>query len=352
MEKILKTIARGGMIILTDDEARENEGDLMIAAQYADADAINFMARFGRGLICLALDDKRVRTLELPLMSPVNRSRHGTAFTISIEAKTGITTGISASDRAHTIRLAIDEAQDKNALVSPGHVFPLVAARGGVLVRAGHTEAAVDLARLAKLNPSGVICEIMNDDGSMAKQNDLKKFAKKHKLPLAQIKDLIAWRLAKENHLRLMRSEDIMIADKNFILKEFKDDIGGGHHIAIIKGDVATSPRVCVRVHALDGMKDVIALLTGKADDSSIHLLRRALHIIGEKECGVALLMDNAPPAQKMDEGLRHYGIGAQILRFLGVRDMLLLTNHATHIHALDGFGLRVLERLPLEELP
>ena len=353
LDDTLARLQAGGMVILTDDEARENEGDLVVAAQYADASAINFMARYGRGLICLALDEPRVTQLDLPLMAARNRSRHGTAFTVSIEAREGITTGISAADRARTIAVAIDDQCTSDDLVSPGHIFPLVAARGGVLVRAGHTEAAVDLARAAQLNPSGVICEIMNDDGTMARHKDLMAFADTHRLPMARISDLIAWRLAHEEHIRCTHEEDFHARDGGqFRLKQFTDDIAQGTHVALIKGDIRSEADVWVRVQGFSGMTDVVELLRFEAKQYGMAALPMACRHIERHGAGIILLIDHDETVSQKQEGdgLRHYGIGAQILRHLGVSRMVLLTNHQTHIHGLEGFGLTITKRQPLNE--
>nr|WP_246423554.1 3,4-dihydroxy-2-butanone-4-phosphate synthase [Roseospira goensis] len=356
-EDILEDARNGRMFILVDDEDRENEGDLVIPAQMATPDAINFMAKYGRGLICLALEGERCRALGLPLMPQQNSSRHGTAFTYSIEAKEGVTTGISASDRAHTIAVAIDPSKGKDDIATPGHVFPLMAREGGVLVRAGHTEAAVDVARLAGLIPAGVICEIMNDDGSMARMPDLVAFAQHHGLKVGTIADLIAHRRRTE---RIVRRE---------IETEFHSQYGGdwrmvvyvntvsyGEHIALVKGRLAPDEPIMVRMHALNVLDDLLHDATsGKGE-----ILHEAMETIGAHGQGVIVLIREPHPTAlssrvrarlegKGDEGrLVDYGVGAHILLDLGVRDMILLSNTHRHIIALDGYGLRVVEQRPI----
>jgi 3,4-dihydroxy 2-butanone 4-phosphate synthase / GTP cyclohydrolase II len=349
---IIEDAKNGKMFILVDDEARENEGDLVIPAQFATPEAINFMAKHGRGLICLTLTRERVQQLELNLMSRENNSRHQTAFTVSIEAREGVTTGISAADRAHTIQVAIDPSKTSRDIASPGHVFPLVAKDGGVLVRAGHTEAAVDIARLAGLNPSGVICEIMNDDGTMARLPDLVAFAQAHGLKIATIADLISHR---------RRSEKLV---KRVIESDF-DTRHGGHfrmivytatheyaeHIALVKGRIDLSQPTHVRMHSLNLMQDLL----GDASHEGGSLLRAAMRQISDYGSGVVVLIREPirtsvsdrirmrlgeTPIAQMD--LRDYGIGAQILLDLGVRDMVLLSNSKRAIIGLEGYGLTI----------
>ena len=351
-EGIVEEFRRGRMVILVDDEGRENEGDLAIPAELADADAINFMAKHGRGLICLALTGKRVRELDLPLMARTNESRHRTAFTVSIEAREGITTGISAADRARTIAVAIDPGSGKSDIGSPGHVFPLVARDGGVLVRAGHTEAAVDLARLAGYAPAGVICEIMNDDGTMARLPDLVKFAQFHNLKIATIADLIAYRRRHETIVK--RTHEIDFESRyggRFRLVVYVNRVEYAEHIALVKGDVGGGGPVLVRMHALNVLED---LLGDEPDRGS--QLHAAMAEIGRRGRGVIVLIREPRPTALSDlverrlgagearsPRLRDYGAGAQILLDLGVKDMILLSNTARRtIVGLDGYGLSV----------
>ena len=330
VEETVEEFRNGRMVILADDEERENEGDLVIPAQMATPEAINFMARYGRGLICLALSDERVRDLGLELMPKRNESRHDTAFTVSIEAREGITTGISASDRARTIAVAIDPRCGPDDLTSPGHVFPLVARDGGVLVRTGHTEASVDLARLAGLNPAAVICEIMNDDGTMARMPDLEAFSQRHNVKIATIADLIAYRLRHDSIIRRVRETTLTSHHGGtFRMYVYADTVQKAEHIALVKGDVWDNEPVPVRAHAFnildDGLADTASENTGK--------LQAALRMIGELGRGVVVVIREpfpvrlsepaAPDAEHEDsEGLRDYGVAAQILLDLGVRDM------------------------------
>lgn len=354
---IIEELQAKRMVILVDDPSRENEGDLYIPAQNVTAASINFMARYGRGLICLALENKRVEHLGLSLMSPINRSRRQTAFTTSIEARHGITTGISAADRACTIREAIDPKKGRDDIVSPGHVFPLVARQGGVLVRAGHTEAAVDLSQAAMFDPSGVICEIMNDDGTMARLPDLEKFRRRHNLKMASIADLIAWRLKRENFIEA-QGETTFHSDYGgpFRMILYVNQLQYAEHIALVCGDISDDQPVAVRVHTVDFLGDVLAQKGWKGAGS----LQRAMKIVTERGRGVILLIReprptflsqkiNAAenPAHKHDNeeattNLREYGIGAQILRHLGVRDMILLSDTKRAIVGIEGYNLRV----------
>ena len=357
-EGIVEEFRRGRMVILVDDEGRENEGDLAIPAELADADAINFMAKHGRGLICLALTGKRVRELDLPLMARTNESRHRTAFTVSIEAREGITTGISAADRARTIAVAIDPGSGKSDIGSPGHVFPLVARDGGVLVRAGHTEAAVDLARLAGYAPAGVICEIMNDDGTMARLPDLVKFAQFHNLKITTIADLIAYRRRHETIVK--RTHEIDFESRyggRFRLVVYVNRVEYAEHIALVKGDVDGGGPVLVRMHALNVLED---LLGDEPDRGS--QLHAAMAEIGRRGRGVIVLIREPRPTALSDlverrlgagearsPRLRDYGAGAQILLDLGVKDMILLSNTARRtIVGLDGYGLSVTDVRPI----
>ena len=359
-EAIIDEARNGRMFILVDDDDRENEGDLVIPAQMATPDAINFMARHGRGLICLALTRDRADALQLAPMARDNRTRMETAFTVSIEAKEGVTTGISAADRARTIAVAIDAANGPDALVSPGHVFPLVARPGGVLVRAGHTEAAVDVARLAGLNPSGVICEIMREDGTMARLDDLIDFAGAHSLKIGTIRDLIAYRLRRDH----MVSE---VADTRFTsrrgahwaAKVFRDKASGAEQLALVHGTVEHDKPTLVRMHSLDLFADVL----GERSERS-GLLEGAMHMIEREGAGVVVALHAAAPGSlsrsadlrsgkpaQGGEALRDYGIGAQILAALGIHDMILLTNTRHAPVGLSGYGLSIVEErcIPLE---
>ena len=357
IEEVVEEARKGRMFILVDDEDRENEGDLVIPAQYADAAAINFMAKYGRGLICLAMPRERVLRLGLNLMQRRNETRHDTAFTVSIEAATGVTTGISAADRARTVEVAIDPKTGPADINTPGHVFPLVARDGGVLVRAGHTEAAVDIARLAGLNPSGVICEIMNDDGSMARMPDLVKFGQLHGLKIATIADLIKYRRINETYVH--REVETQLESEYggpFRLVVYVNKANYSKHIALVKGDVAQPGPVPVRMHALDVLSDVLGDKRGKAG-----LLRSAMRMMHREERGVVVLIREALPTSVSDRvrrragqqvasqvELRDYGIGAQILRDLGVRQMILLSNSNYDIVGIDGYDLTVVETRPI----
>jgi len=357
-EQIIDEARNGRMFILVDDEDRENEGDLVIPAQMATPEAINFMARHGRGLICLALTKERVDQLGLEPMSRHNGTRMETAFTVSIEAREGVTTGISAADRARTISVAIDASRGRADIVSPGHVFPLAAREGGVLVRAGHTEAAVDVARLAGLNPSGVICEILREDGTMARLADLIPFAQLHGMKIGTIRDLIAYRLRKDRLLE--QTADARFESRwggGWTVKSFRNKAGGQEHAALVKGSIDPNQPVLVRMHALDLLGDVFAARSPRG-----RLLEGAMRQIEEAGTGVIVVINrNAPGgitrALKMRSGeaegpdmeaLRDYGVGAQILAALGVHDMILLTNtHHTPV-ALAGYGLSIVEERPI----
>ena len=360
IEEVVEDARNGRMFILVDAEERENEGDLVIPAQMATPDVINFMAKHGRGLVCLALTPVRAQQLRLELMSRSNRSRHSTAFTVSIEAREGVSTGISAHDRAHTISVAIDPTKDYRNVVTPGHVFPLLAKEGGVLIRAGHTEAAVDLARLAGLNPAGVICEIMNDDGTMARLPDLVGFAQAHGLKIATIADLIAYRL-RYDHLVNKVAETTVDSPfgGEFRAKVYATTVDPAEHIALVKGDVSSGEPVLVRVHAMNTLDDLLA--SGGDRESPIH---KAMEIIGREERGAIVLIRESRPNAisvrlKQAEGgqgqqrLLEYGIGAQILLDLGVREMVLLSNSpARKIVGLEGYGLKVIGQRSLEQTP
>ncbi|MBA50160.1 3,4-dihydroxy-2-butanone-4-phosphate synthase [Paracoccus sp. (in: a-proteobacteria)] len=350
IEEIIEDARNGRMFILVDHEDRENEGDLVIPAQMATPDAVNFMATHGRGLICLSLPAARIEALGLTLMSPRNSSRHETAFTMSIEAREGVTTGISAHDRARTIAVAIDPTRGAPDIATPGHVFPLRARDGGVLVRAGHTEAAVDIARLAGLNPAGVICEIMNEDGSMARLPDLVAFAQKHGLKIGTISDLIRYRRRYDNLIAERASRIVHSAHGGeWIMRIFADEMQGAEHIVLSKGDLTAPGPVLVRMHALDPLHDVLGI--GGAGAGSLPAAMRA--IADEGRGAVVLIRDLTHAIRKPDEAgphtLRQYGLGAQILSALGLSDLILLTNSApVKIVGLDGYGLSVHSTRPI----
>lgn len=353
-ETIIDEARNGRMVVLIDDEDRENEGDLVLPAQYATPDAINFMARHGRGLICLALTGARVAQLGLPLMAQSNATRHQTAFTVSIEAREGVTTGISAADRARTIAVAIDATRPASDIVTPGHVFPLVARDGGVLVRAGHTEASVDVARLAGLNPSGVICEIMRDDGEMARLPDLVPFAARHGLRIGTIRDLIAYRLRHDRLVDRIASEPFRsLHGGDWTLHIYANRADGAEHLALTKGEVHGGTPTLVRMHALQPFEDILG-----ADGPRTGQLHRAMESIAAAGEGIVVVIrDTAKDVLSRhlkgdgDSGgptLRDYGVGAQILADLGVHDMVLMTNRHRAIVGLDAYGLNVVEERPL----
>ncbi|KXJ58551.1 MAG: 3,4-dihydroxy-2-butanone 4-phosphate synthase [Thalassospira sp. Nap_22] len=371
IEDVIEEARNGRMFILVDDEDRENEGDLVIPAQMATPDAINFMATHGRGLICLTLESERCDELGLTMMSAHNGTRHETAFTVSIEAKTGVTTGISAPDRARTVAVAIDPNAGRHDIVTPGHVFPLRARPGGVLVRAGHTEASVDIARLAGLNPSGVICEIMSDSGEMARLPELVEFAKKHNLKIAQIADLIRYRRKHEKVVQRKATTKIKsVNGGEFDMHLYVNNVTYAEHIALVKGDISDDAPVLTRVHALNVIEDVL----GDTQTGHQGQLSAAMRQIGEEGRGVVVLIREPRPNtlsasiakliemnggdgdalrqelanENGDGDLRDYGVGAQILHDLGIRDMILLSNTKRHIVGLDGFGLNLVDQHPL----
>ena len=354
IEEIIEDARNGRMFILIDHEDRENEGDLVIPAQMATPDAINFMATNGRGLICLALTSERVDQLGLELMSTNNSSRHETAFTISIEAREGVTTGISAHDRARTVAVAIDASKGMTDIATPGHVFPLRARSGGVLVRAGHTEAAVDISRLAGLNSSGVICEIMNEDGTMARLPELIGFAQKHGLKIGTISDLIAYR---RRHDNLVRASDQTKIFSEFggewDMKVYEDETHGDQHIVLIKGDLTGDKPVLVRMHAMDPMLDIVGVgPKGRADEFGA-----AMNMVAEEGRGVVVLLrDTAMKIENNDNTspstLRQYGLGAQILSSLGLSKLELLTNSPTpKVVGLEAYGLEITSTRKISEL-
>ena len=354
-EDVIEEARNGRMFVLVDDEDRENEGDLIIPAQFATPDAVNFMARHARGLVCLALTGQRVQQLGLPLMSQLNGTRHQTAFTVSIEARDGVTTGISAADRARTIAVAINPECGRDDIVTPGHVFPLAAREGGTLVRAGHTEAAVDIARMAGLNPSGVICEIMNDDGTMARLPDLVAFAQRHGLKLGSIADLISHRRRTEKLVRRVEQGVLEhAAGGTWKVFVYANTVEYAEHLVLVKGDITGPEPVVTRMHGVDLLHDVLG-------GQGWSIMQHAMRQIAQEGRGVAVLIRETRPtwlservrrlsdaAQPVGE-LRDYGIGAQILLDLGVRDLILLSNTQRTIIGLEGYGLRVVGRRPTE---
>jgi 3,4-dihydroxy 2-butanone 4-phosphate synthase/GTP cyclohydrolase II len=352
--EIIGEARNGRMFILVDHEDRENEGDLVIPAQMATPDAVNFMAMHGRGLICLAMEAARLDALGLPMMAPSNSSRHETAFTVSIEAREGVTTGISAHDRAHTIAVAIDPRSTPADIATPGHVFPLRAREGGVLMRAGHTEAAVDVARLAGLSPAGVICEVMNDDGSMARLPDLVAFAQKHNLKIGTISDLIAYRRRHDNLVREAASETITSTiGGEWKIRIFNDQTEGAEHIALIKGVIDDGKPVLVRMHVMDPLDDLLALHPERWQQVPDSMAA----IAAEGRGAIVILHDMSPNAisAKLKSGgaspkqLRQYGVGAQILGALGVSELIMMTNSpAPKVVGIEGYGISIVGTRPI----
>ena len=351
IEEIIDEARNGRMFVLVDDEDRENEGDLIIPAQMATPNAINFMATHGRGLICLAMAQKRIDQLGLTPMSAHNGTRHETAFTVSIEAREGVTTGISAADRARTIAVATDASKGRDDIVTPGHVFPLAARDGGVLVRAGHTEAAVDIARLAGLNPAGVICEIMKDDGTMARMDDMIAFARLHDLKIGTIRDLIEYRM-RHDHLVEKATESTFVSDYGGEWRAitYRNKIDGTTNLVLQKGHVEPGKPTLVRMHAISIFDDLL----GRPGERK-RVLQRAMAAIGEEGSGlIVVLMPRSPDALQQEvagkpEGeLREYGIGAQILASLDVHDMILLTNSSRNVVGIEGYHLRVVGERPI----
>ncbi|NRB00637.1 MAG: 3,4-dihydroxy-2-butanone-4-phosphate synthase [Rhodobacteraceae bacterium] len=354
IEDIIEDARNGRMFILVDHEDRENEGDLVIPAQMATPEAINFMATHGRGLICLSLPGDRIDALGLPLMASQNSSRHETAFTVSIEAREGVSTGISAHDRARTVAVAIDSGKNAADIATPGHVFPLRAREGGVLVRAGHTEAAVDVSRLAGLNPSGVICEIMNEDGSMSRLPDLVAFAQKHALKIGTISDLIAYRRRHDNLVKVATTQTVTSEfGGDWEMRVFTDETQGAEHIALIKGDISGDDPVLVRMHALDPMLDVIGLgPNGRRDEFG-----DAMRMIADEGRGALVLLRDTTmklvaDGESSPQTLRQYGLGAQILSSLGLSKLILLTNSPQpKVVGLDAYGLEIVGTQKISEI-
>ncbi len=352
---IIEEARAGRMFILVDDEDRENEGDLVIPAQFATPDVINFMARHARGLICLAMTGRRVEQLGLQLMAQANGTRHQTAFTVSIEAREGVTTGISAYDRAHTIAVAINPEMGRDHITTPGHVFPLMAREGGALIRAGHTEAAVDIARLAGLNPSGVICEVMNEDGSMARLPDLVAFAQHHNLKLGTIESLIAHRRRTEQLVRRVEEGTMRhVEGGDWRMFVYANTVEYAEHLVLVKGDLADGPPPLVRVHAVDLLGDML----GGPHPSSLHSAMRTIAAEGR---GAVVLIREAIPTSLSErvrrmgsspravQSLRDYGVGAQILVDLGVKDMVLLSNTHRTVVGLEAYGLNIVSQRAID---
>jgi len=352
IKKILQDAKHGKMFILVDDEGRENEGDLVIPASKATAKSINFMAKYGRGLICLALSQSQVNKLNLSLMSPINNSRTQTAFTVSIDAKKGISTGISAHDRAFTIKTAIKKNVSQRDIVSPGHIFPLISKNGGVLVRAGHTEASVDVSKLSKCGAAGVICEIMNDDGTMARGEQLFSFTKKHKLKIGRIDDLIAYRLKTEKLIKFKKSEKILIKNQKFQIRVFENLLDGSENFALVKGDLRKNKNPRVRVISSNIVQNY--LMGQKLPNSFNQTIEHFKH---HKDCVLIFIRDtnlksvsqtlrdyksNKFYKKGQDRLIKNYGIGAQIIKALNIKNMILVTRSKKKVVGLEGYGIKI----------
>ena len=352
IENIISIAKKGGMFILVDDEKRENEGDLIISTSDSNAKNINFMSKYGRGLICLALDTLQAKKLNLPPMTLVNKSRNQTAFTVSIEAKKGITTGISAKDRARTINVASKKNVNKNDIVSPGHIFPIIAKDGGVLVRAGHTEASVDISKLAKKNNSAVICEIMNENGTMAKGKDLFNFAKKHKLKIGKIEDLIAYRLKKEKLIKLKKQSDIHFKERKYKIRIYENLLDGSEHFALIKGNIKKNTTPRVRVISSNVVQNY--LINQQLPNSFNNTLN---YFKKFNNCVLVFIRDTnlRSVTQTLkdyknkdfykkgnDKLIRNYGIGAQIIKDLKIKNMILITKSPKKVIGLEGYDIKI----------
>ena len=355
IESIINVAKKGGMFILVDDEKRENEGDLIISTSNSNAKNINFMAKYGRGLICLALDTIQAKKLNLSLMSPINQSRNKTAFTVSIEAKKGITTGISARDRAKTIKIASKKSVKKNEIVSPGHVFPIIAKDGGVLVRAGHTEASVDISRLAKKNNSAVICEIMNEDGSMAKGKDLLNFAKKHNLKIGKIEDLIAYRLKKEKLIKLKKLSHIEVKNQKFKIRIYENLLDGSEHFALIKGNIKKGVTPRVRVISSNVVQNyLINQQLPNSFNKTLNYFKKFSNcvLVFIKDTNLKSVTQTLKDYKNKDfyrkgndKLIRNYGIGAQIIKDLKIKNMTLITKSPKKVIGLDGYGIKIVKQ-------
>ena len=352
IENIIHTAKKGKMYILVDDENRENEGDLVFCASDVSANKINFMAKHGRGLICLAINSTQAKKLDLNYMSPVNESRNQTAFTVSIESKKGVTTGISAKDRAKTIKVATKKNVNKKDIVSPGHVFPIISREGGVLVRAGHTEASVDISKLAKKKNSAVICEIMNEDGTMAKGDQLHSFAKKHNLKIGKIDDLIAYRLKKEKLIRLKKTSTIIVKNNKFRIKIFENSLDGSEHFALIKGNI--NKKIVPRVRVISSNVVQNYLLNQKLPNSFNNTLN---YFKKYNNCVLIFIRDTNLKSvsqtlndykrkefykKGQDKLIKNYGIGAQIIKSLQIKNMILVTRSRKKVVSLDGYGIKI----------
>jgi 3,4-dihydroxy 2-butanone 4-phosphate synthase / GTP cyclohydrolase II len=352
IENIINVAKKGGMFILVDDEKRENEGDLIISTSNSNAKNINFMAKYGRGLICLALDSVQAKRLNLSLMSTNNQSRNKTAFAISIEAKKGITTGISAKDRAKTIKIASKKNVEKNEIVSPGHVFPIIAKDGGVLVRAGHTEASVDISKLAKKNNSAVICEIMNEDGTMAKGQNLFDFANKHKLKIGKIEDLIAYRLKKEKLIRLKKLSNIHVKNQKYKIKIYENLLDGSEHFALIKGNIKKGLTPRVRVISSNVVQNYLFnQQLPNSFNKTLNYFRRFNNcvLVFIKDTNLKSVSQTLKDYKNKDfykkgkdKLIRNYGIGAQIIKDLKIKNMILITKSPKKVIGLDGYGIKI----------